>query len=59
MGWDRRWVVGSAVECPVKVVLGQPAKDDNLQDQNPPEQFALPRRGRVRMVGVVCHGDSQ
>ena len=57
MGCDRRWVVESAVECPVKMVFGQPGQNDDLQDQNPPEQLALARRSRRRVVGVVCHGD--
>ena len=57
MGCDRRWVVGSAAECPVKMVFGQPGQNDDLQDQNPPEQLALARRSRCRVVGVVCHGD--
>ena len=39
------------------MVFGQPGQDHDLQDQNPPEQFALPRRGRAWNVGVVCHGD--
>jgi hypothetical protein len=48
--------VVSAVECPVKVIFGQPAQDNQLQHQNPPHQAAIAGGLGLLDCCLVCHG---